>query len=333
MCEDGSPIWNPKGDGGVHTCGQGLCISLNGPRNFVDLTCPQLAGAIAGVVVIILLICLSYSWCWRSGRTSPESVDMRQFVTIDDDAVARMERLLKDRKDATGKSIEYICNSNHKELNVNLKKVLGKGAFGTVISGTWRHHEVAVKQLFITSKSMEEFNKTKDVLLAETEITLKVTHKNVIQLHGFTTAPSLYMVLELAARGSVYSLMHEEDGALRYAWSWSQRAQGPRDTNIYKALLDVAEGMNYLHCLDPPIIHRDLKAMNILVTEDWVYKISDLGISRVKETEEESGETAMMTQCGTCVVAARIVHACQVTHTRARCLSLSSYEVPPAPTP
>ena len=46
---------------------------------------------------------------------------------------------------------------------------------------------------------------------------------------------------------------------------------------MLQAVLDIANGMDYLHSMTPPIIHRDLKALNVLVTDDWVYKISDLG--------------------------------------------------------
>ena len=45
-------------------------------------------------------------------------------------------------------------------------------------------------------------------------------------------------------------------------------------------LCDVSEGLYYLHSLTPPLIHRDLTAFNILLTEDYKAKIADLGVSR-----------------------------------------------------
>ena len=45
-------------------------------------------------------------------------------------------------------------------------------------------------------------------------------------------------------------------------------------------LYDVSKGLHYLHGLTPPLIHRDLTAMNILLTEDLTAKIADLGMSR-----------------------------------------------------
>ena len=52
----------------------------------------------------------------------------------------------------------------------------------------------------------------------------------------------------------------------------------------YSILLDVAKGLNYLHCKRPPIVHRDLTANNILLTSDFIAKISDLGVSRMADT-------------------------------------------------
>jgi len=44
----------------------------------------------------------------------------------------------------------------------------------------------------------------------------------------------------------------------------------------------VAKGMNYLHSSHPTIVHRDLKSPNLLVDKNWVVKVSDFGMSRLK---------------------------------------------------
>ncbi|XP_064395629.1 uncharacterized protein LOC135342727 [Halichondria panicea] len=61
-----------------------------------------------------------------------------------------------------------------------------------------------------------------------------------------------------------------------------------RDTNIatrIHILYDVSKGLRYLHSLTPPLIHRDLTAPNILLTEDLTAKIGDLGVSRYVDLE------------------------------------------------
>ncbi|XP_026387424.1 serine/threonine-protein kinase EDR1-like [Papaver somniferum] len=46
--------------------------------------------------------------------------------------------------------------------------------------------------------------------------------------------------------------------------------------------LDIARGLNYLHCYNPPIVHRDVKSSNLLVDNNWHLKVGDFGLSRLK---------------------------------------------------
>jgi serine/threonine protein kinase len=65
----------------------------------------------------------------------------------------------------------------------------------------------------------------------------------------------------------------------------------------------MARGMAYLHGLNPPLIHRDLKSPNIMVDSHWVSKIGDFGLSRIKD------ETKTMTKCGSPLwVAPEVLH-------------------------
>ena len=48
---------------------------------------------------------------------------------------------------------------------------------------------------------------------------------------------------------------------------------------------DVAKGMKFLHNLDPPRLHRDLKGENLLVSESWVVKVADFGLGRPAEAD------------------------------------------------
>ncbi|KAG5018906.1 hypothetical protein JHK87_014761 [Glycine soja] len=49
-----------------------------------------------------------------------------------------------------------------------------------------------------------------------------------------------------------------------------------------KEFLREAKGINYLHCLKPPIVHWDLKSPNLLVDKNWTVKVCDFGLSRFK---------------------------------------------------
>jgi serine/threonine protein kinase len=57
---------------------------------------------------------------------------------------------------------------------------------------------------------------------------------------------------------------------------------------------DACLGMIYLHTRAPPIIHRDLKSPNLLVTSSWTVKVSDFGLSKVMQDSSRSTTQAAM---------------------------------------
>jgi serine/threonine protein kinase len=62
----------------------------------------------------------------------------------------------------------------------------------------------------------------------------------------------------------------------------------PQSPNQYpflkalKILLDVARGVLYLHTRNPPIVHRDIKSLNVLVTLDDKGLVADFGLTKIK---------------------------------------------------
>ena len=64
---------------------------------------------------------------------------------------------------------------------------------------------------------------------------------------------------------------------------------------VKRVVHGAARGMNYLHCGDPPILHRDLKSANLLLDECYNAKIADFGFSRLKAQQHQS----MTGNCGT----------------------------------
>jgi len=85
------------------------------------------------------------------------------------------------------------------------------------------------------------------------------------------------MIMELCEHGNLFDLIAEKKEGL----SWPQRLKIARD---------VANGMNYMHTLQPPIMHLDLKSPNVLISslhEDDVAmaKVSDFGLSSTAEMQ------------------------------------------------
>ncbi|KAG5547591.1 hypothetical protein RHGRI_013330 [Rhododendron griersonianum] len=97
---------------------------------------------------------------------------------------------------------------------------------------------------------------------------LKVRHRNVVQFIGACTqSPSLCIVTEFMSGGSVYDYLHKRKGTFKLP-------------SLLRVAIDISKGMDYLH--QNNIIHRDLKAANLLMDEHDVVKVADFGVARVK---------------------------------------------------
>ena len=119
----------------------------------------------------------------------------------------------------------------------------------------------------------------------EVEVCSRLNHPCLVKFLGYTTQPCPTIVQELVLRGSLRNMMARQ----------SFRASKKQVATMG---LDVALGMLYLHAWSPPMVHRDLKSPNLLVTKDYRLKITDFGMTRVKALSDE-GKTDLMTECGT----------------------------------
>uniref|UniRef100_A0A6N2LPW4 non-specific serine/threonine protein kinase n=1 Tax=Salix viminalis TaxID=40686 RepID=A0A6N2LPW4_SALVM len=149
-----------------------------------------------------------------------------------------------------------------------LKNKIGSGSFGTVYHADWRGSDVAVKILEEQEFHAERFEE----FLSEVAIMKRLRHPNIVLFMGAVNQPpNLSIVMEYLSRGSLNKLLHMPDAALIL----DER----RRLNM---AYDAAKGMNYLHQFRPPIVHRDLKSLNLLVDSTYTVKICDFGLSRSK---------------------------------------------------
>ncbi|KAK9666747.1 hypothetical protein RND81_14G208100 [Saponaria officinalis] len=153
------------------------------------------------------------------------------------------------------------------EIDPRLLKFENKvasGSYGDLYKGTYCSQDVAIKILKaerINTDLQKEFAQ-------EVYIMRKVRHKNVVQFIGACTKPpSLCIVTEFMSGGSIYDYLHKHKGTFKLP-------------SVLKVAIDVSKGMNYLH--QNNIIHRDLKAANLLMDENEVVKVGDFGVARVK---------------------------------------------------
>jgi len=146
---------------------------------------------------------------------------------------------------------------------LQLQGYLGKGFYGNVYKGLWGNVEVAVKKV---TRQMDV-----EKWLLEVNLLFSLRHPNVVSFYcACVNPPNRCIVLEYVQRGSVQKVLLDPNVTLTH----ELRLSFARDT---------ACGVQYLHSQDPPVIHRDLKSDNLLVTADWVVKVSDFGLSRFKD--------------------------------------------------
>ncbi len=149
---------------------------------------------------------------------------------------------------------------------VQFDKKLGAGAFGVVYKGLYRQREVAIKTMTrdtISERNLERF--TSEIFLLT-----RLHHPNIIGFVGTVLEiDNLYILLEYAGKGDLKVCMRSPTAK---EWNFHNHK--------LRVLLETCKGMEYLHSLDPIVVHRDLKCENVLVTEHLVCKISDFGESR-----------------------------------------------------
>ncbi|KAJ4752677.1 Protein kinase family protein [Rhynchospora pubera] len=147
-------------------------------------------------------------------------------------------------------------------------KELGDGGFGTVYKGKLRDGRiVAVKRLY------QNNNRRAEQFMNEVDILSRLRHPNLVSLYGCTTSTSreLLLVLEYVSNGTVADHLH---GPLSYenALTWPVRLS---------IAIETANALAYLHAVEPPVIHRDVKTNNILLDNEFHVKVGDFGLSRL----------------------------------------------------
>uniref|UniRef100_A0A0A0KLA2 non-specific serine/threonine protein kinase n=1 Tax=Cucumis sativus TaxID=3659 RepID=A0A0A0KLA2_CUCSA len=151
--------------------------------------------------------------------------------------------------------------------NFHSTNKLGQGGFGPVYKGKLKDGRViAVKKLSLYSKQgRKEF-------MTEAKLLARVQHRNVVNLLGYCVhGAEKLLVYEYVMNESLDKLLFKS--SRRGELDWKRR---------YDIIFGVARGLQYLHVdSHNVIIHRDIKASNILLDDKWVPKIADFGMARL----------------------------------------------------
>lgn len=170
-----------------------------------------------------------------------------------------------------------IAHFQYKMEDIIMKGAIGNGSYGEVYRAQVNGQIVAVKKLHVRNLKAEQV----DAFCKEASLMCQLKHTNIVGFIGAVTEPAnLAIVTQYCSRGSLADLLLEHKIDMNFKLKM-------------KFAIDAAKGLIYLHNSNPVILHRDLKSDNLLVTQDWIVKVADFGLTRF------ISEKKQMTQVGT----------------------------------
>lgn len=172
--------------------------------------------------------------------------------------------------------LKDLSNLRVNDSDIVKGRRLGEGSFGLVYDATYRGEQCAVKYItrFSQLANQEDYFRTRSSDFAnfahEIRIMNLLKHPNIVRLKGYIPQP-VGLLMEYFGSGDLLGLL---EGSPNCSWPLRLRIA-----------LDIALGMNYLHMLEPPLCHRDLRSPNILLkstqaeSPDPVAKVADFGLT------------------------------------------------------
>ncbi|PWA68396.1 hypothetical protein CTI12_AA309330 [Artemisia annua] len=242
----------------------------------MDSTFQAVLAAIASFFVITLIFSFIYFICKTKKQTRPDIESRRRTRAIRSgpslNTASSYSVSESQLFDPSLNQIEMVDLVNATR-NFSPDLIVGDGSFGLVYKAKLSTGvTVAVKKLDPDAfQGYREFR-------AEMETLGKIRHDNIVKFYGYCAAGSeRILIYEFSEKGSLDQWLYptsssdNDNDVLWVPLSWKKRL------NI---ILGVAKGLEFMHNLHTPIIHRDIKASNVLLDKDFEAHIADFGLAR-----------------------------------------------------
>ncbi|KAL9384010.1 hypothetical protein Peur_024333 [Populus x canadensis] len=228
------------------------------------------------VGAIAIAICVFYSWRWIERKRTGKKVLLpkRKDPILSDENVIQDNLNHVKLQELPLFSLQMLIAATD---NFNTANKLGQGGFGPVYKGKFPDgQEIALKRLSRASgQGQEEF-------MTEVVVISKLQHMNLVRLLGCCVeGEEKMLVYEYMPNRSLDAFLF--DPSRKHLLDWKKR---------FNIVEGICRGLLYLHRDSRlRIIHRDLKASNILLDQELNPKISDFGMARIFGRNEDQADT------------------------------------------
>ncbi|KAH7862799.1 hypothetical protein Vadar_009754 [Vaccinium darrowii] len=220
------------------------------------------------VVLVVVILCVvllflgfgGFWFIWRKKQNKKGKISGREETSLAMESINQSITLVRYTFDDIRQATKNFSRDN----------IVGRGGYGNVYKGVLQDgSEVALKRFKNCSISGDA------TFAHEVEVIASVRHVNLVALRGYCTATTpleghqRIIVCDLMRNGSLHDHIF---GMTAEKLSWPVRQ---------KIALGTARGLDYLHYgVQPGIIHRDIKASNILLDENFEPKVADFGLAK-----------------------------------------------------
>ncbi|XP_078427990.1 putative LRR receptor-like serine/threonine-protein kinase At1g51820, partial [Wolffia australiana] len=219
----------------------------------------------ASASVLLILVIVAFCTVKKTKAQEKSKVIDEKALTWEQREKGHQNSIWAKQEDAIHTESHIFSVAEILDITNNFQQPISRGGFGIVYLGRLGNgRQVAVKVVSRLSKHGEK------QFRAEAQLLTRVHHKHLVKLLGYCEE-NLALVYEFVSHGSLYDHLL---GVSKYKnlLSWDLRLQ---------IAIESAQGLDYLHYgCTPPIIHRDVKASNILLNEKFEAKLADFGLSR-----------------------------------------------------